>query len=175
MNERVQLNPQPPDYMMSIFTHSANRWSEMCSKCKNNLKMESVVAARPCRVPFSLLGVNQPGDILHLSYCSQIPLKAAVGRTEKRVDLAWRFLQLPGPSRRVARSNSFFLAAFLHWSSSVYLYLSCKLLLTKEGRAAFSFTGCSVVVCPPLHPLTEDMELNRVSACAVEEMAMWHD
>ncbi len=48
---------------------------------------------------------------------------------------------------RVAWSNSFSLAAFLHWSSSVYLSLSCTLLLAKEGRAVFSLLGCSVVVC----------------------------
>ncbi len=31
-----------------------------------------------------------------------------------------------------------------------------------------SLLGCSVVVCPPLHPLTEDMELDCVSACLGE-------
>ncbi len=50
------------------------------------------------------------------------------------------------PPCSIAQSNSFFLAAFLHWSSSVYLYLSCKLLFSHCLLVRRLFTS------PPLCP-----------------------
>ncbi len=58
--------------------------------------------------------------------------------------------------------------SLLFFTGSSSVYLSCKLLLAKEGWAVFSLLACLVVVCPQLRPLTEDAMLDRVSACAGE-------
>ncbi len=65
-------------------------------------------------------------------------IKAAVGRIEKRVDFGFEWVQLPGPSPLTPVRSSLspkplptasvdrilrFELAFLHWPSSVYLYL----------------------------------------------------
>ncbi len=49
------------------------------------------------------------------------------------------------------------------------------MLLAKEGWAVFSLLGCSVIVCPPLRPLTEATELDRVREQARERGAARSD